>query len=81
MQNGRGKNPVVSLCTYSFKKNCDLNLSQMAVVRLKIKKKNHLNNCMTNALQFKDLNMNSNLRYSRLRDFEINQIEDGQGSL
>lgn len=45
----------------------------MAVVRLKIKK-NHLNNCMTNALQFKDLNMNSNLRYSRLRHkFEINQ--------
>lgn len=32
-----GKNPVVSLCTYSFEKNCDLNLSQMAVVRLKIK--------------------------------------------
>lgn len=81
MRNGRGKNPVVSLCTYSFEKNCDLNLSQMAVVRLKILK-NHLNNCMTNALQFKDLNMNSNLRYSRLRHkFEINQIEDGQGSL
>lgn len=38
MRNGRGKNPVVSLCTYSFEKNCDLNLSQMAVVRLKIKK-------------------------------------------
>lgn len=36
---------------------------------------------MTNALQFKDLNMNSNPRYSRLRHFEINQIEDGQGSL
>lgn len=39
MQNGRGKKPpVVSLCTYSFEKNCDLNLSQMAVVRLKTKK-------------------------------------------
>lgn len=31
------KPPVVSLCTYSFKKSCDLNLSQMAVVRLKKK--------------------------------------------
>lgn len=74
------KPPVVSLCTYSFKKK--LRFKSISNGGSKIEKKNHLNNCMTNALQFKDLNMNSNLRYSRLRHkFEINQIEDGHGSL